>query len=158
MKAKVYAISMFLLLFLSSCSYQLDKPSSEDDFYQSYSELRGKISNLNVSVEHIPVREIARYARFEIDELTAQKFLKQNRYIRLDGVPQDSISQNPATQCNHEFIRFKGNSKRYLTWWDIKTPPEKSCYIILPDSPLKQYRAIYDRSNRVMYLYTFTAW
>jgi hypothetical protein len=153
-RASKYIVSLVLLILLSSCSYRWRSVDSEESFYRRYPELQGNISNLRASVENIPVKEMARYSRFEIQKPLAEAFLKRHKYIRLDLVSKEFTE----TQCDKEFIVFKGESKGYLTWWDIQNPSEKSCYITLPDNANKQYRAIYDRNRGVMYLYQFTAW
>jgi hypothetical protein len=153
-RALKYIAFLALLFLLNSCSYQWRSIDSEESFYRRYPELQGNIFNLRASVENIPVKEMARYSRFEIRGPLVEEFFKKHKYVRLDLVSK----QFTETRCNKEFIVFKGQSRRYLTWWDIQDPPEKSCYIRLPDNELKQYRAIYDNNKEIMYLYQFTAW
>jgi hypothetical protein len=112
MKKKLYLIS--LLLCLQSC--RSDRPIVQDveqDFYDQYPTLKGKIANFSGHVYSPDIREIARYYRFTTDEATISSFLKKGEYINTQALTQRDLqaeyyhgSKNKRIyfDCRAEFI------------------------------------------------------
>ncbi len=162
---KLYLIS--LLLCLQSC--RSDRPIVQDveqDFYDQYPTLKGKIADFSGHVYSPGLWEVARYYRFTTDEVIISSFLKKGEYINTQDLSQRDLqaeyyhgSENKRIyfDCRAEFISGDLNVERSLQWWDLKVTENSSCYTTLPLRTLHQDKAVYDRSRKVLFVYEYTA-
>jgi hypothetical protein len=156
-------IVLLSLLFCSCGSLHVSQVEAEKDFYVSYPELRNRINNLSSHVESNSFREVMRYYRFEVEPSTAEKFLSEQNFIKIDqlhsgkDVRTDKLATIHLIQCNERFINLLGNKNLYQSWWDVRLLDQPSCYLIPPDHPHRQKRAIYDAKRKILYLHTYYA-
>jgi hypothetical protein len=158
------ATVVFLSLLFCSCgSLHISQVEVDKEFYISYPKLRNRINNLSSHVESNSFREVMRYYRFEVEPSTADIFLSEQGFIEIDqlrpgkDVRTDKLATIHLIQCNERFISLLGNKNLYQSWWDVNLLDKPYCYLVPPDHPHRQKRAIYDVKRKVLYLHVYYA-
>jgi hypothetical protein len=148
-------------LLISSCSSEyMSREKAEQEFYGWHPNTIHKIKNLSAYVESTPFREVIRYYRFNINQEDAEKFLAKENFVNINLLRVDRSSNFDKLtilapiKCDFDFIELVGSDMSYRKWWDIKKSSEQTCYLIPPDSPRRQTRAVYDNKREILYLYS----
>jgi hypothetical protein len=154
---------LFLLFSLSLSGCRIIGPTeAEQDFYESYPDLKNKIHNLSTYVQHNPFREGMRYYRFQIEPHAAEKFLNAKRFVNLSSFKskrerRDKLIFDSEIKCDHQFIDLVGNFYLYQLWWNPRFSSDTTCYLVLPNHPHNQRKAIYDKQSKTLFLHFYFA-
>jgi hypothetical protein len=156
-------ISLFLLSFSTQlCSPQFKESNGEKDFYRQYPFFENKIESVLVHIESSPFREVKSYYRISVDENTASEFLRYEKYIGVNNLSESEMDREDTSgnvkisfKCDSHFVPSSLNQQSYPQWWDIHNMNDKKCYVKRPVGILRQRKAVYDQSKRILYIYDF---
>jgi hypothetical protein len=162
MRSALSVLGASIFLLCQSCNTYAGKQESVDYFYEQYPFMVSKTQSLSAYVEN-GFRERTEYYRFSIDEKNLSEFLDRGKYVDVKVLTDSEVNRTTyhlndqaiEFKCSVNFIKINPAHHHYLSWWDLQSIDDKTCYTQRPLETLRQRKVVYDRSKKILYVYSY---